>query len=37
MLLGWSVEGHKDEIVVVDIERDNWVPRIELQGTVTLF
>ncbi|KAE9601245.1 hypothetical protein Lal_00024059 [Lupinus albus] len=32
MLLGWSVDDdHKNEPVVVDIERDNLVPRIELQ------
>ena len=33
MLLGWSVDDYKNEAVFVDIERDNWVPRIELQGT----
>ncbi|KAK7247325.1 hypothetical protein RIF29_42206 [Crotalaria pallida] len=32
MLLGWSVDDdHKNEVVVVDIERDNLIPRIELQ------
>ncbi|KAK4270922.1 hypothetical protein QN277_019687 [Acacia crassicarpa] len=30
VLLGWSVDD-KSEVVVVDIDRDNWVPRIELQ------
>ncbi|XP_054821316.1 nuclear pore complex protein NUP214 isoform X3 [Prosopis cineraria] len=31
MLLGWSVDDDKSEVVVIDIDRDNWVPRIELQ------
>ncbi|XP_028796799.1 nuclear pore complex protein NUP214 isoform X2 [Neltuma alba] len=31
MLLGWSADDDKSEAVVVDIDRDNWVPRIELQ------
>ncbi|KAL1332925.1 hypothetical protein HN51_061691 [Arachis hypogaea] len=31
MLVGWSVDDYKNEAVLVDIERDNCVPRIELQ------
>ncbi|KAL2327625.1 hypothetical protein Fmac_021052 [Flemingia macrophylla] len=31
MLLGWSADDDKSEAAVIDIERDNWVPRIELQ------
>ncbi|XP_027355036.1 nuclear pore complex protein NUP214 isoform X2 [Abrus precatorius] len=31
MLLGWSADDDKGEAAVIDIERDNWVPRIELQ------
>lgn len=33
MLLGWCVDDDQREPVVVDIDRDNLVPRIELQGT----
>lgn len=33
MLLGWSADEDKSEAVVIDIERENCVPRIELQGT----
>lgn len=29
--LGWSL-GEEKEVAVVDIQRDNWLPRIELQG-----
>ncbi|KAF7836922.1 nuclear pore complex protein NUP214 isoform X2 [Senna tora] len=36
VLLGWSVDDDKSEAVIVDIERDNWVPRIELQDRVML-
>ena len=35
MLLGWSVDD-KSEAVVVDINRENWVPRIKLQGILLL-
>ncbi|KAJ8760114.1 hypothetical protein K2173_010970 [Erythroxylum novogranatense] len=31
VLLGWSVDGNVDETVVIDIDRDTWLPRIELQ------
>nr|KYP50091.1 hypothetical protein KK1_028167 [Cajanus cajan] len=31
MLLGWSADDDKSEAAVIDIERDNLVPRIELQ------
>ncbi|CAJ1943670.1 unnamed protein product [Sphenostylis stenocarpa] len=31
MLLGWSADDDKSEAAVIDIERDKWVPRIELQ------
>ena len=33
MLLGWSADEDKSEAVVIDIERENCAPRIELQGT----
>lgn len=36
MLLGWSADDDKSEAAVIDIERDNLVPRIELQGTLIL-
>ncbi|KAF3449046.1 hypothetical protein FNV43_RR09770 [Rhamnella rubrinervis] len=29
--LGWSLGEEKNEVVIVDILRDNWLPRIELQ------
>ncbi|XP_061980910.1 nuclear pore complex protein NUP214 isoform X4 [Populus nigra] len=31
VLLGWSVEDEMSETAVIDIERDTWLPRIELQ------
>ncbi|XP_027934105.1 nuclear pore complex protein NUP214 isoform X2 [Vigna unguiculata] len=31
VLLGWSADDDKSEVAIVDIERDKWVPRIELQ------
>ncbi|XP_014513545.1 nuclear pore complex protein NUP214 isoform X2 [Vigna radiata var. radiata] len=31
ILLGWSADDDKSEVAIVDIERDKWVPRIELQ------
>ncbi|BAT94292.1 hypothetical protein VIGAN_08087700 [Vigna angularis var. angularis] len=31
ILLGWSADDDKSEAAIVDIERDKWVPRIELQ------
>ncbi|KAJ7954552.1 Nuclear pore complex protein [Quillaja saponaria] len=31
VLLGWSVGDDKSEAAVIDMERDNWLPRIELQ------
>ncbi|GAV70464.1 hypothetical protein CFOL_v3_13962 [Cephalotus follicularis] len=31
LLLGWSLGDEKSEATAVDIERDNWLPRIELQ------
>ncbi|KAJ4834204.1 hypothetical protein Tsubulata_020557 [Turnera subulata] len=31
VLLRWSVDGDADEVTAVDIERDTWLPRIELQ------
>lgn len=31
MLLGWSADDDQSEAAIIDIERDNWVPRIELQ------
>ncbi|KAF9686533.1 hypothetical protein SADUNF_Sadunf03G0168500 [Salix dunnii] len=31
VLLGWSVEDGMSETAVIDIERDTWLPRIELQ------
>lgn len=30
--LGWSLGEEKNEVAIVDIQRDNWLPRIELQG-----
>ena len=36
VLLGWSADDDKSEVAIVDIERDKWVPRIELQGTSRL-
>lgn len=32
VLLGWSLGDELNEVAVVDIERDKWLPRIELQG-----
>ncbi|KAM7277700.1 hypothetical protein ACFE04_004834 [Oxalis oulophora] len=31
MCFGWSTGGERGEAAVIDIERDKWVPRIELQ------
>ncbi|KAJ6702736.1 NUCLEAR PORE COMPLEX PROTEIN NUP214 ISOFORM X1 [Salix viminalis] len=31
VLLGWAVEDGMSETAVIDIERDTWLPRIELQ------
>ncbi|KAK8467551.1 hypothetical protein PHAVU_007G078700 [Phaseolus vulgaris] len=31
ILLGWSADDDKSEVAIIDIERDKWVPRIELQ------
>ncbi|KAK7357242.1 hypothetical protein VNO80_16526 [Phaseolus coccineus] len=31
ILLGWSANDDKSEVAIIDIERDKWVPRIELQ------
>jgi len=36
ILLGWSADDDKSEVAIIDIERDKWVPRIELQGTSRL-
>jgi nuclear pore complex protein Nup214 len=32
VLLGWSLGDELNEVAVVDIEGDKWLPRIELQG-----
>lgn len=32
VLLGWSVGNEGSDVAVVDIDRDKWLPRIELQG-----
>ncbi|EEF38969.1 nuclear pore complex protein nup153, putative [Ricinus communis] len=32
LLLCWSVEDGMSETAIVDIDRDTWIPRIELQG-----
>ncbi|KAL5865936.1 hypothetical protein ACOSQ3_003450 [Xanthoceras sorbifolium] len=31
VLLGWSLSDEKNDVAVVDIDRDKWLPRIELQ------
>ncbi|KAK4843166.1 hypothetical protein QYF36_004823 [Acer negundo] len=31
VLLGWSLGDEKNDVAVVDIDRDKWLPRIELQ------
>ncbi|KAF8398618.1 hypothetical protein HHK36_017549 [Tetracentron sinense] len=31
VLLGWSLDDEQKEAVVMDLDRDNWLPRIELQ------
>ncbi|XP_056175992.1 nuclear pore complex protein NUP214-like [Syzygium oleosum] len=33
ILFSWSLGEEMNEAVVVDIDRDHWLPRIELQGT----
>lgn len=30
--LGWSLGEEKNEVASVDIQRDNWLPKIGLQG-----
>lgn len=32
VLLGWPLADEINEVAVVDIEREKWLPRIELQG-----
>jgi nuclear pore complex protein Nup214 len=32
VLLGWSLGDEINEVAVLDIEREKWLPRIELQG-----
>ncbi|KAK7405283.1 hypothetical protein VNO78_06483 [Psophocarpus tetragonolobus] len=36
MLLGWSADDDQNEASIINIEQDNLVPRIELQGTSRL-
>lgn len=33
VLLGWSLGDEKNDVAVVEINRDKWLPRIELQGS----
>uniref|UniRef100_A0A2P2KIN4 Uncharacterized protein MANES_15G110800 n=1 Tax=Rhizophora mucronata TaxID=61149 RepID=A0A2P2KIN4_RHIMU len=33
VLLGWSADGETSKIAAIDIERDTWLPRIELQDS----
>lgn len=32
VLLRWSLGDEKNDVAVVDINRDKWIPRIKLQG-----
>ena len=35
--LGWSLGEENNEVVVIEIERDNWLPRIELKVSTLYF
>lgn len=37
VLLGWSFGDEKNDVAVIDIDRDKWLPRIELQGEVLIY